>query len=103
MTWAPLLHVGLHAAVPGAVALVFFRPHWKKAWLIMVSTMIVDVDHLLADPIYDPNRCSIGFHPLHSYPAIAGYVVLLLPRKSRLFALGLLIHMALDALDCVSM
>ena len=69
----------------------------------MVSTMLVDVDHLLADPIYDPNRCSIGFHPLHTYPAIAAYVVLLLPRKSRLFALGLLIHMALDALDCVSM
>ena len=69
----------------------------------MVSTMLVDVDHLLADPIYDPNRCSIGFHPLHTYVAIAAYVVLLLPRKSRLFALGLLIHMALDALDCVSM
>ena len=103
MTWAPLLHLVLHAAVPAAVALVFFRPHWKKAWLIMFSTMLVDLDHLLANPIYDPNRCSIGFHPLHTSPAIAAYVVLLLPRKSRLLALGLLIHMALDALDCVSM
>ena len=103
MTWAPLLHLALHAAVPAAVALVFFRPHWKKAWLIMFSTMLVDLDHLLANPIYDPNRCSIGFHPLHTSPAIAAYVVLLLPRKSRLLALGLLIHMALDALDCVSM
>ena len=103
MTWASLLHLVLHAAVPGAVVLMFFRPHWKKAWLIMVSTMLVDADHVLADPIYDPSRCSIGFHPLHTYPAIAAYVVLLLPRKSRLFALGLLIHMALDALDCVSM
>ena len=69
----------------------------------MFSTMLVDLDHLLADPIYDPNRCGIGFHPLHSYPAIAVYGVLLVPRMSRLVALGLVIHMALDALDCVQM
>ena len=100
VTWAPVLHLLLHAVVPGAVALLFFRPNWKRAWLIMFSTMVVDLDHLLAEPIYDPNRCSIGFHPLHTYPAIAAYVVLLLPRVIRLFALGLLIHMALDALDC---
>lgn len=101
MTWASVLHLVLHAAVPGAVALLFFRPQWKRAWLIMLATMLVDLDHLLADPIYDPSRCSIGFHPLHSGPAIAAYVVLLIPRVSRLPALGLVIHMALDALDCV--
>ena len=28
-------------------------------------TMMVDLDHLIADPIFDPQRC-IGFHPLHS-------------------------------------
>ena len=98
---AALVHLILHAAVPGAVALLFFRPNWKRAWLIMLAAMLVDLDHLLAEPIYDPNRCSIGFHPLHSYPAIAAYVVLLVPRVTRLFALGLVIHMARDALDCV--
>ena len=98
---AALVHLILHAAGPGAVALLFFRPNWKRAWLIMLAAMLVDLDHLLADPIYDPNRCSIGFHPLHTYPAIAAYVVLLVPRVTRLFALGLIIHMALDALDCV--
>lgn len=67
----------------------------------MFATMLVDLDHLLADPIYDPNRCGIGFHPLHSYPAIAAYALLFIPRPTRLVALGLLIHMALDALDCV--
>ena len=96
-----LVHLILHAAVPGAVALLFFRPNWKRAWLIMLAAMVVDLDHLLADPIFDPNRCSIGFHPLHSYPAIAAYVVLLVPRVTRLFALGLIIHMVLDALDCI--
>ena len=101
MTWSSLLHLILHAAIPGAVALTFFRSHWKRALLIMLSTMLVDLDHLLADPIYDPNRCGIGFHPLHTYPAIAAYALLLVPRGSRLLALGLVIHMALDALDCL--
>ena len=101
MTWPSLIHLVLHAAVPGAVALLFLRPHWKEAWLIMFATMLVDLDHLLADPIYDPDRCGIGFHPLHSFPAIAAYGLLLIPRLTRLPALGLIIHMALDALDCV--
>jgi len=101
MTWLSVLHLALHAAVPGGVALLLFRPNWKRAWLILFSTMVVDLDHLLADPIYDPNRCGIGFHPLHSYPAIAAYALLLIPRATRLIALGLVIHMALDGLNCV--
>lgn len=100
MTWLALLHLVLHAAVPGGVALLFYRPRWKKAWLIMLATMLVDLDHLLADPIYDPQRCGIGFHPLHSYPAMAVYALLLVPKTTRLVAVGLVIHMALDALDC---
>jgi membrane-associated PAP2 superfamily phosphatase len=97
------LHLILHAAVPGAVAFLFFRPRWRRAWLIMLATMLVDLDHLLADPIYDPGRCSIGFHPLHGYPAIAVYTLLTIPRKTRLVGLGLIIHMALDGLDCLLM
>ena len=62
--------------------------------------MAVDIDHLLAVPIYDPNRCSIGFHPLHSYIAIGTYFILLFFPKARLIALGLVIHMMLDYLDC---
>lgn len=85
----------------------------------MLATMIVDVDHLLARPIYDPGRCSIGFHPLHTTPAIILYAALalapLLVRRGmvgtrrwrsveilHLVGVGLLIHMALDAIDCVS-
>lgn len=58
------------------------------------------LDHLLADPIYAPNRCSIGFHPLHTAPAIAVYAGLCVPKKTRLFGIGLLIHIVLDAIDC---
>lgn len=96
----PLLHIILHFVVPGAVARLGFRATWKKAWLIMTATILVDLDHLLANPLFDPNRCSIGFHPLHTYYAIAAYVVMALVPKSRLIGIGLLIHMALDATDC---
>ena len=71
--------------------------------MMMLAAMIVDLDHLLADPIYDPNRCGLGFHPLHSWPAIVVYLVLTVIAPTRLIGLGLLIHMALDGLDCLWM
>jgi hypothetical protein len=79
-------HIALHFVVPLLVALTFYRDRWRSAVLIMISTMLIDVDHLLADPIYDPERCSIGFHPMHTAPAIAVYVALFaLPSPSRCF------------------
>lgn len=103
MTFRSIAHLILHFAVPLAVALVFFRAQWRRALLIMSATMIVDLDHLFANPIYDPGRCSIGFHPLHTWPAIVVYGVLFLFRRTRLIGLGLLIHMTLDAGDCAWM
>ncbi|WP_299470064.1 DUF6122 family protein [Mucilaginibacter sp.] len=97
----PILHYGLHFIAPGLLAYLFFRDRWKKAWLIMVATIAVDADHLLARPIFDPNRCSIGFHPLHSYYAISVYLVLLLFPKTRIVAVGLLFHMLTDLQDCL--
>lgn len=97
----PLLHILLHGVVPGIVARLTFREIWQKAWLIMLLTMMVDLDHLLASPVYDPARCGINFHPLHSYPAIAAYFLLLLLPKLRIIGLGLLVHMGLDVLDCL--
>ena len=67
----------------------------------MVLTMVVDLDHLLASPIYDPNRCSINFHPLHSYPAILLYIIIAAFPKSRIIGLGLLLHMGIDLTDCI--
>lgn len=66
----------------------------------MLATMLVDVDHLWANPIFDPGRCSINFHPLHSYWAMAVYFVLLFFKKTRIVAVGLLFHMLTDFIDC---
>lgn len=86
--------------MPLLVALAFFRPHWQRSFWLMLATMLVDSDHLLATPIYDPQRCSIGFHPLHQFFPIAIYVALCFLPKTRLIGIGLVIHMALDSLDC---
>lgn len=97
------IHLFLHFAVPALVALAFYRQRFLSAWLVMVATMAVDLDHLLADPFFDPNRCSIGFHPFHSYPAIGAYALMTIPSGLRLIGLGLLIHMVLDGTDCLWM
>ena len=98
-----LLHYGIHLVVPLIVAYIYFKSKWKLAYVIMLSTMLIDLDHLLATPIFDPNRCSINFHPLHSYVAIGIYIVLLLPKKTRLLGIGLSIHILADWVDCLLM
>ena len=113
-----MIHLALHAIVPLGLALAIYRSRATRAFLVMIATMAVDVDHLLADPIYDPQRCSIGFHPLHTAPAIVLYLLLALaplalgarrgaglterPRWDgvHLAGVGLLVHMLLDQIDC---
>jgi len=95
-----ILHIFIHFLVPAIVTAIFFRENWKLAYTVMMLTMLVDLDHLLANPIYDATRCSINYHPLHGFIPIAGYFVLSLIPKTRLVGIGLLIHMALDSIDC---
>ncbi|MDD7886717.1 DUF6122 family protein [Flavivirga sp. 57AJ16] len=95
-----IVHYGCHILTPLLVALIWYKPRWKSAFLIMLSGMWIDLDHLLANPIFDPNRCSIDFHPLHSYYATAFYIMLLFPKKTRLIGLGLVIHIIADIVDC---
>ncbi len=90
----------MHFLVPGIIAYLFFKQNWKKVWVIFILTMFVDLDHLIATPIFDPERCSINYHPLHSYTAIGVYFILLIPSKTRIIAIGLLFHMLTDYLDC---
>lgn len=100
----PLVHYGLHFLAPGLIAWLFFRDRWKRAWLIMLATMLVDLDHLLAYPeVFVPGRCSVGFHPLHSPWAIAVYGAATLFPQTRIVAVGLLFHMFTDLQDCLWM
>jgi hypothetical protein len=101
-----ITHYSLHLAFPGLIAWIFFRKEWKRAWLIMLATMLVDLDHLVADPIFDPTRCSIGIHPLHSYYAILVYLLLFFSARTnmiKILSIGLLFHMFTDYQDCLWM
>ncbi|MDO7138382.1 MULTISPECIES: DUF6122 family protein [Algibacter] len=95
-----IAHYGCHFLLPLAVALIWFKPNWKVAYLIMIAGMLIDLDHLLADPIFDSNRCSVNFHPLHTYYALVIYIALLFFKKTRLIGLGLVIHILADTVDC---
>lgn len=86
--------------MPFVVSWWLYRDKYQQAFIVMMATMLVDLDHLLATPIYDPLRCSIGFHPLHQWPAILLYGAMLAFKPTRIIAIGLLIHMALDSIDC---
>ncbi|MDA0822669.1 MAG: DUF6122 family protein [Proteobacteria bacterium] len=95
-----MLHIALHFLVPLLAARYAFYSRFTVAYLTMIATMVIDLDHLLADPIYDPNRCSIGFHPLHDLIPISIYVALLFVPKCRIIGAGLCLHILLDTLDC---
>ena len=101
MTLKFITHYGLHFIFPALIAFFFFRKQWVKVYLIFIVTMLVDLDHLLANPIFDPNRCSINFHPLHSYLAIGIYFLGTFFKPTRIITIGLLLHMLADAVDCL--
>ena len=94
------LHYGIHFIAPVLISILFFKEHRLKVVLILWAGILIDVDHLLADPIFDPNRCSINFHPLHTYWAIGVYFALLFFKKTRVLGLALVLHIIADTVDC---
>ncbi|MGB7393989.1 MAG: DUF6122 family protein [Pricia sp.] len=96
-----IVHYGIHFLVPIAIGFLFFKDHRWKVILILWAGILIDVDHLWADPIFDPDRCSVGLHPLHSYFAIGVYAMLSIFKKTRIFGLALLLHIFADVMDCL--
>ncbi|MFD1551040.1 hypothetical protein DNU06_04435 [Putridiphycobacter roseus] len=98
------IHYFLHLGFPFFIAFVAYRKEWKKVYFILIATMLVDLDHLFADPIFQADRCSINFHFLHTYAALVVYVGLLfLPKPFKIIGIGLLFHMLTDFMDCAMM
>lgn len=96
-----IFHYFLHFVFPLLIAKFFFKENWQKAYLLMLATMIVDVDHIFANPVFDPNRSSVGFHILHRYPMVLLYFLgtVFLKGNYRIIAVGLLFHMITDFQD----
>lgn len=103
----PFVHYGGHFLLPFALAWLAGRvlglQNWRAAGMIMTAMIVIDLDHLLATPIFDPGRCSIGYHPLHTIWAACGYMLMMaIPSwKWRAIGLGCLWHLAVDWGDCL--
>jgi hypothetical protein len=97
------IHYTFHFVVPIFIARTFFKDNWLNAYLLMLATLLIDLDHLLASPIFDPNRCSIGYHPLHTVYAAFFYLLLyFIPSwKWKAVAIGCLWHLSTDYIDCL--
>lgn len=98
-----LAHYSLHFIFSFIFTYFLFKKKWKIAGVIMISTILIDLDHLLATPIFDPNRFNINFHPLHTFWALIIYFLMLfIPSwKWRALATGCIIHFGTDLFDCI--
>jgi hypothetical protein len=120
------IHMLLHVLAPLIAAYLYVLLvnrslpvlSFKIVFLLLMATMSVDIDHILATPIYSPGRCSIWFHPLHTFwPMVIYGLMTVLPIGFKLvrgsvtkgqlvtgiLGAGLIIHMILDWSDCLWM
>ncbi|RKS56108.1 hypothetical protein BC962_1087 [Gillisia mitskevichiae] len=101
-----VVHYSLHFLAIGIIAYLYDKKNWNQNWLILALTMLVDIDHIFATPLFDPNRCGIGYHPLHSGIPIFIYfagMFLIKNRVLKLIFIGLFFHMITDFIDCLWM
>ncbi|MCF7820158.1 MAG: DUF6122 family protein [Candidatus Pacebacteria bacterium] len=72
----------------------------RNVLLQLLLSNLIDLDHLLSRPIYDPSRCSLNNHLFHSYYFIPAYVIGLFTRF-RYFFMGIGLHFFIDYIGCV--
>ena len=104
-----LAHYGLHFVAPYFLAALWPQRSRLRVYLLLLATMAIDLDHLLVRPIFDPERCSVGFHLLHSWPFVLLYVLLCVlpyerlgwPWGLRVLGVGLCFHILTDWQDFV--
>jgi len=77
------------------------KSNLKYIFLLVFSSQLIDLDHLLANPIYDPLRCSINFHPLHSWYMFPLYFIMSIWSKYKYLFWAIIMHLILDSLDCI--
>ena len=100
-----IIHLLAGIVLAGILSLSFKKLRNKKEFKRMVLWFslanLIDLDHLLANPIYNPLRCGINFHPLHSWFMLPFYVAGLFHRKTRYLSIGIFLHLLLDGIDCI--
>ncbi len=72
----------------------------RLALIQILLANLIDLDHLLSSPIYEPGRCSINNHLLHSYFMFPLYLIGLFSRY-RYFWASISLHLLIDYLGCI--
>lgn len=94
-----------HVAVDLAVFVALMQvPQIAPGYLdlaLIVGSNLIDLDHLLSRPIYDPNRNPFATHLLHKNwkLVLAISVALIFIRPLMFLGIGLLTHFLLDCID----
>ena len=98
-----LIHYLLHFIAPLFIARLFWKKEWLTMGIIMITTLLIDLDHIFSSPIYDSDRCSLGAHPLHTIWAALFYCMMLFFSSFKLRAIGVgcLWHLCTDGIDCL--
>jgi hypothetical protein len=78
----------------------------STALLFLLASNLIDIDHLLVRPIYDPRRKSVGFHMLHKKRLLPFFILgCFIPTTAKFFFIGILLHLLLDTIEydvCIS-
>ena len=80
-----------------AVTYILFNSYPEDILRECLLVNMVDIDHLLADPVYDKTRNSFETHPLHIY--WYGVLCLAFLFLSSQAVLSLMIHYFMDYID----
>jgi hypothetical protein len=97
-----LIHLLINLLTAGVIVLVKRdKSQFQYYFSLIALGNIIDIDHLLADPIYNPARCSITTHPLHRWFAWPFEAFLFFFKKTVFIGVGIIEHLLLDGLDCL--
>lgn len=100
--WNTLLHYSNHFIIPFVVLWLFYnKKRAIRLYPYALISMCIDLDHLWANPIFDPNRCSVGFHSFHQWWIIIPvWIILLRTQNMHVLGWALLWHLCTDWIDC---
>lgn len=91
-----IYHIVGDAFLWGLLYLLGANPGFSALSLFILSN-VIDADHLLSRPIYNPKRNSIGFHLFHKKILIPFYIAgCFIPGITKYLFIGILLHMILD-------
>jgi len=98
----PIVHIISNVILALVITLYDKDVNFLTLLFVLISSNLIDIDHFLANPVYDPARCSITSHVLHKwYMLPLTFIGMLATEKYvRYFLAGVFLHLILDSRYC---